>query len=183
MNWIQSIKRAQSIKVFQSRVKSVKFPHCFVDFDRAGSLGFIINTSLISGEELVTFTKYITRLEEQGKKVLLIEINLRRKSEPIFSGSSRSIFIHPGLINWLDFPSVSLLQDINKFNADILFNLDTSKRMTSRFICGFSNAAMRVGIDEEKYKGYYELMLQIESGAKLKNILNSFEQYSKMLKK
>ncbi len=183
MNWLQSIKHDHSLKVFRNRGKRVKFPHSFVDFEDANRVGFIVNIGLISGEELVTFTKYITRLEEHGKKVLVVELNLRRKSEPMFSGSSESIFINPAQLNWLDFPSVTLQQEINRFNCDIIFNLDTSERMTSRFICGLSNASMRVGVHEEEYEGYYELMLQIEAGARLRQILNTFETYSKMLKK
>lgn len=183
MNWLQSIKHNHSLNVFRSRGKRVKFPHRFVDFEEAKKVGFIINIGLLSGEELVTFTKYITRLEENGKKVLVVELNLRRKSEPMFAGSSESIFINPSQLNWLDFPSVTMQQQINKFNCDILFNLDTSERMTSRFICGLSNASMRVGVHEEEYEGYYELMLQIGIDSRLKEVLKTFERYSKMLKK
>mgnify|MGYP001554518476 CR=1 FL=1 len=183
MNWLQSIKHGYSLKVFRNRGKRVKFPHRFVDYEEAGRIGFIINIALMSGKELVAFTKYITQLEESGKKILVIELNLRRKSEPVFSGSSASIFINPKQINWLDFPSVSVLRQINKFECDILYNLDTSERMTSRFICGLSNASMRVGIHEEEYEGFYELLLQIKKGARLREVLDTFERYTKMLKK
>ena len=183
MNWVQSIKHGYSLKVFRSRGKKVKFPHRFVDFEQASRVGFIINIGLLSAQELVSFTKYITRLEENGKKVLVVELNLRRKSEPMFAGSSASIFINPGQINWLDFPSVPMQKQINKFECDIIYNLDTSERMTSRFICGLSNAAMRVGLHEEEYEGFYELMLQIDKETRLSEVLDTFERYSKMLKK
>lgn len=181
MNWVQSIRHKHSLNIFRNRAKKVSFPHTSVGFERASTLGFIINIGLINAEELVLFTKYITQLEDKGKKVVLIELNFQRKSAPMFTKSLQSIFIGPSDTNWLSFPSVDILKTINAAGIDILFNLDTSERMTSRYICGLSNAKMRVGLHEAEYEDYYELMLQMNHNVKLQKVLDTYERYTKML--
>lgn len=183
MNWIQSIKHQRSLSLFRKRSSKVKFPHEFVDFDHAKTFGFIINIGHINPDELVHFTKYITKLEEKGKKVIVIELNLRKKAEPMFGTSVNAMFIDTNQVNWLGFPSTDRLRKMNNAKFDILFNLDTSEEMTSRFICGLSNARMRVGVHEEETQNYYELMLQTGPESRLKPLLESFEMYSKMLHK
>lgn len=183
MNWLQSIRHRHSLNLFRSRAKKVSFPHQSVGFHHAQTLGFIINIGLINAEELVFFTKYITQLEDAGKKVVVVELNFHRKSTPMFTQSIRSIFVSSADVNWLSFPSVDKLKQINKAKCDIIFNLDTSERMTSRFICGLSNAKMRVGMHEEEYEEFYELMLQMEDNSKLSSVLKTYETYTKMLNK
>lgn len=183
MNWIQSLKHGYSLKVFEQRAKKISFPHAFVDFDKAKSVGFIVNISLFNAEDLVYFTKYITRLEQSGKEVLVVEMNFKRKSVPMFKDSVRSIFINPEQYNWLALPSIKRVKVLNKAKLDLLVDLDTSEIMTSRFICGLSNARMRVGLHEEGYEHFYELLLQLPRTTSMNQILNTFETYTKMIEK
>jgi hypothetical protein len=183
MNWIQSFRHRYSIRVFQQRAKKVKFPHAFVDLERANAIGFIVNIDQFSADDLVFFTRYITHLEEKGKKVVVVEITYRRKSEPMFRGSVHSIFINPEQMNWLRFPSIKRLQELNSTNLDILLNLDSSELMTSRFVCGLSSAKTRSGLYEQGNESYYELMLQLPLETPLAKVLETFEFYSKMLEK
>jgi|GEM_PF-1289107 len=183
MNWLQTKKLAYSLKVFKTRARKVKFPHQFVDFKNAKRIGLLVNLPKMSGDEIISFSRYLDALEADGKQVLVVELNFLRKSEPMFAGNTPTIFINPSHLNWLDFPSVPMLREINKFKCDIFFNLDTSPRMSSRFICGLSNAKMRVGVHSEDSEGYYELMLQMKEEAPLQEVLQTFERYSKMLEK
>ena len=183
MNWVQSLRHKHSLNVFKKRAKKVSFPHEFVDFNRAKRIGFIVNIGLFSAEDLVFFTKYITQLEEKGKEVVVVELNFKRRSDAMFKDSIRSIFINPEQINWLNFPSIQRLKEINDTNCDILLNLDTSEIMTSRFICGLSNARTRVGIHEPGYENFYELLLQMPLETKMSKILDTFETFTTMLEK
>ncbi|MEM6268504.1 MAG: hypothetical protein AAF998_03660 [Bacteroidota bacterium] len=183
MNWLQSLKHGYSLKVFEQRARKVTFPHAFVDLDKAASVGFIINMGLFSPEDLVDFTKYITRLEHAGKVVLVVELNFKRKGSPMFKDSVRSIFINPEQINWLGLPSVRRLQELNKARLDLLVNLDTSESMTSRYICGLSNARTRVGLHELGYEKFYELLLDMPRTTSMQELLGAFETFTKMLEK
>lgn len=183
MNWLQSLRHRYSLSVFQTRANKVAFPHQFVDFDHAQMLGFIVNIGQFNADDLVYFTKYITHLEDKGKKVVVVELNFQRKAEPMFRDSVRSVFINTSQINWLDMPSLSRMKEVNDAKIDILVNLDLSERMTSRYVCGLSNAQTRVGLHEPGYEQYYELMLQLPAETKLNKVLEHFEFYSKMIEK
>ena len=183
MNWLQSIRHRYSVKVFSQRAKKVSFPRAFVDLEHANAIGFIVNIEQFSADDLVYFTKYITHLEDRGRKVVVVEISYGRKSEPMFRDSTHSVFINREQMNYLRFPSIKRLQELNATHLDILVNLDTSDRMTSRFVCGLSNAKTRVGLFEYGHESYYELMLQLPLESKLHKILETFEFYSKMLEK
>ncbi|HHG86232.1 MAG TPA: hypothetical protein ENJ82_15890 [Bacteroidetes bacterium] len=183
MNWLQSVKHNYSVTVFEKRAKKVSFPHAFVDFDKAKTIAFIVNISQFNPEDLVSFTKYISKLETVGKSVVVIELNFERKSLPMFKASTRSIFINPEGINWLKFPAVERLREINRLKCDLLVNLDTSEQMTSHFICGLSNAKTRVGLAQDGYEAFYELLLQLPNTTKITKLLETFEMFTKMLEK
>lgn len=183
MNWAQSVRHRYSLKLFNKRARKIEFPHDFVDLDRAKTIGFIVNINLLQPKDLIALTDFLTKLEDTGKDVFIVEINFKRKSEPMFNETIKSIFINPEHVNWLGFPAIGRLQEINKQKSDILLNLDVSEKMTSRFICGLSNAKTRVGMYEEGYEEYYELMLEISPETKLKDMLSHLETYLKMIEK
>lgn len=183
MNWVQSIRHRVSLSTFEKRASKVRFPHTFVDFDVAKTIGFIVNIAEFNAEDLVNFTQYITKLEDRGKAVVVIEINLERKAEPMFRDTVRSVFINSAQVNWLFMPSVPTMKSINNFQLDILVNLDRSEPMTARYVCGLTNARTRVGLHEQGYEEYYELMLQLSPETKIQKVLEHFEFYAKMLEK
>jgi hypothetical protein len=183
MNWLQSIRHQRSLSVFKSRATKVRFKHSFVDFEAAKNIGFIVNIAEFNAEDLVYFTQYITKLEDKGKGVIVIEINLERKAEPMFRESVRSVFINSTQVNWLQMPSIPTMRAINGFHMDILVNLDHSELMTSRYVSGFCNAVTRVGLHQEGYEDFYELMLQLQPETKIHKVLEQFELYTKMIEK
>ena len=183
MKWLKDYKQKFSLRVFRKRAKNVKFPHKGVDLERAKKIGIIVNMNMMTSKDLIILTDFITRLEDTGKQLILIELNFKRKTEPMFNETNQTIFINPTQISWLGFPSREALQEINKNKIDILLNLDISDLMTSRFICGLSNASTRAGFFEEGYEEFYEFMLDIPKETKLKELLTSFETYLKMIEK
>lgn len=183
MNWIQSVRHKYSLNLFHKRAKKGEFRHEFIDLDTAKKIGFVVNINMMAPKDLIALTDFLTKLEDSGKTVFVVEINFKRKSEPMFNETIRSIFINPDHINWLGFPSTEKLQEINKEKPEILMNLDTSEKMTSRFICGLSNADTRAGMYEEGYEEFYELMLDISKDTKLKDLLSHLETYLKMIEK
>lgn len=183
MNWIAERKKNYSLKLFEKRAKKVKFPHSFVDLEQANSIGVIVNINMFTSKDLIVITDYITKLEDSGKSVFLIELNFKRRTEPMFSDTNKTVFINPTHINWLGLPSREVLARVNKYKPDILINLDNSQSMTSRFICGLANAKTRAGFYEEGFENFYELMIDLPKDTKLKSLLSAFEDYLKMIEK
>lgn len=183
MNWLQNLKQKYSLRTYAKRAQKVRFPHSFVDLERASRIGFILNMNQFNSKDLIVLTDYITKLEDHGKSVVLIELNFQRRTEPMFNETIKSIFLNREHINWLEFPSVKKMQEVNASQCEILINLDTSERMTSRYVCGFSSAPTRVGIAREGEEQFYELMVELPEDVKLKPMITQFETYLKMLEK
>ena len=183
INWIREKKRSFSLNRFHKKAEKVKFKHEFVDLKSAVRIGFILNTTNSSAQDLILLTDYISKLEtQQRKEVFVIELNFRRKSQPVFRETHRSLFVNPKYINWLGFPSMEILKEINSKPTDILIDLDRGSSLTSKFISGLSNARMRAGHHEEELEPFYDLMISGQSGS-LKDFLAQLEVYMNMLKK
>jgi hypothetical protein len=183
MNWLEKIKQKYSLRVYGKRSRKVAFRHDFVDFDHATKIGFILNMNQFNSKDLIVLTDYITKLEDHGKSVVVIELNFQRRTEPMFNETIRSIFLNRENINWLEFPSLVKMKEINEAGIEIVLNLDTSERMTSRYICGLINAKTRVGMAREGEEEFYELMVELPEDVKLKPMIQQFETYLKMLEK
>lgn len=184
MNLYQRLKHNYSVRMFYQRARKVSFPHQFVDLEHAKKVGFLININQFTAKDILVLTAFMTKIEDLGIQVFTVELNFNRGTIPMFNGHSSSVFINKEQINWLGFPALSKLQEINKLKCDILLNLDSSEKMTSKFICGLSNARTRVGIFEKGMENFYELMLNFEKGSlKLQPMLKEFENYLKMITK
>ena len=183
MNKFQELIKRYSLRIFYKKAKKVHFKHNFVSFEKAKTFAFIININKLSSRELINITEYITRLEDQGKTIYMIELNFKKKTEPMFRDNVKSIFVNPVNLNWLGFPSRQILEKINSLKIDILLNLDTSEKMTAGFICGLSNAQTRGGIFDENLINFYELMLELPPETRSKELLRQFETYTRMIEK
>lgn len=184
IKWIREKKRAFSLQRFSKKAEKVRFAHAFVDLKSAKRIGFILNTTNSSAKDLIMLTDYIAKLETQhSKEVFVVELNYRRKSEPVFKETHRSLFVNPRHVNWLGFPSMEVLKDLNSVPTDILIDLDQGESLTSKFISGLSNARMRAGLHQEGFEPFYDLMLSAEGAPSLKVFLNQLEVYLNMLKK
>lgn len=184
MNWFETLKHRQSLRKFGNKARKSAYERSFIDLERAKTVAIMLNINQFNSRDLIILTDYINKLEEEGKKVYVLEMNFKRKSEPMFTESNHSsLFISLENINWLGHPSSDTLKMINKLNCDILVNLDTSEKLTSRFICGLSNAKTRVGLYGEAYEPYYELMVEIPEDISLKEMLLEIEKYLRMIEK
>jgi hypothetical protein len=101
----------------------------------------------------------------------------------MFIETIKSIFLNPSQISWLGIPSLSKMKEINLTRCDIMVNLDPGENLTSKFICGLSNAKMRAGISRPGLEMFYEFLLEIPEDTRLKSLLSQFEHYFKEFEK
>lgn len=183
MKWLENWRRNRGAKVFRQRSAKVQFPHAFKDLDLAKRIGFIVNLEELSPEDLAYLVHYLAEMQRMGKEVLVVELNFQRKAMPVFNGKVDSIFIGNAHKNLFGLPSIKKMQELNKSKLDILVNLDRSEWNTGTYICGLSNASMRVGLHKPDLEDYFELMLQLPAETKIQKVLAHFEHYSNMLQK
>lgn len=181
MNALRTFKRNLALRNFRKKSASIAFPHWGMGIYKARHIGLMVNVTLSNPKDLIMLTEFIGKLEELGKKILVIEINFGKKAEQMFNETTQSIFVSRKHVNWLGLPAKELLKEINSQKLDLLLDFDTSDTLTARFIAGFSNAATRVGLFDEEFKANYELSIESPRSIKLKSLIASYEQYLKMV--
>ncbi|MEO1587484.1 MAG: hypothetical protein AAFS00_09375, partial [Bacteroidota bacterium] len=159
MDWLNDIKDRFSKRRMRSLDRTKEYSRDFVDLESANRIGVILNTSFSPESDLRQIQEYIKSLQQRSKRLVVIEINANKKSEPSFSQYPDYIFINPTKLNWLDYPTPAIENQIRKHELDILMDFDLSVHMTSKYICSMARAKTRTGVHREGFESCYELMI------------------------
>lgn len=178
---LKEIQRNLAVRNFRKKSKDIAFPHWGIGFTKAKNIGIMINVTVSNPKDLIMVTEFIGRLEEQGKRVVVIELNFAKKAEPMFNETTKSIFVGRKQVNWLGLPAREILKEINAQKLELLLDFDTTDSLTARFICGFSNASTRVGLYDDEFWTNYDLTINTPRTIKLKSLIAGYEQYLKMV--
>ncbi|MCI4668000.1 MAG: hypothetical protein MRZ79_07550 [Bacteroidia bacterium] len=181
MDWINDIKDKFSRKRIRSLDRTKEYNRDFVDIDSARKIGMILNLSTTDPGDISLVEDYMEALKKRSKDILLIEINLDKKSEPTYSNIPNSIFINPTKLNWLDYPIPSLENQIRSHELDILMDFDMSTRMPSKYICSMARAKTRTGLHREGFEVCYELMIDPTESNDMKNMIKEFDYFLNMI--
>lgn len=182
MKQLQRIRDWYIRRTYEQKTKRKPGTHDFLSLRDAKSICLIINVTDVDPKELVSIAEYLTKIEETGKQIAVVEVNYKSRSKPIFNETVRSIFVNPAKCTWAGVPEQSILKLINKQHFDILINTDTSGRATSRLLAGMSNARTRIGpYTDEESVNYYEMTIQITEDLRFRSLMLHFETYLNML--
>lgn len=182
MEWLNELKE----KFSKRRIRNLdrkEYRRDFIDIGKAKRIGMIINVNQLGSEDLKLLRNYIDALKKRSKELLLIEINFHKKSDPQFSSSVESIFINPAKLNWLDYPTPTIENQIRRHELDILMDFDHSNRMTSKYLCSMAKAKTRAGIHREGFESCYELMINGSGDNGMKTMIKEFDYFLNMIDK
>lgn len=181
MEWLTDLKENFSRRRIRSLDRTKEYSRDFVDLESARKIGLIVNVSQISPEDLDLIHTYTKALKKRNKKLLLIELNFQKKSLPILSHMADAIFLNPAKLNWLDYPTPGLENEIRKHELDILMDFDSSNRMTSKYLCSMARAKTRTGVHREGFESCYELMINREEVPTMKAMIKEFDYFLNMI--
>ncbi|MDX2246925.1 MAG: hypothetical protein SF052_09135 [Bacteroidia bacterium] len=181
MEWLNDIKEKFSKRRIRNLDRSEEYMRDFVDIESAKNIGVIINMNALSPEELKLVNNYVEALQKRHKRLLVIELNFNKKSEPYFTNSVESVFINPAKLNWLDYPTPAIENQIRKYDLDILMDFDFSSHMTAKYICGMAKAKTRTGVHREGFESCYELMIDREDERDIKAVIREFDYFLNMI--
>lgn len=182
MKQIQKIRDWYIRRFYQDELRRKPGEHEYISLRAAKSICLIINVTEVDPKELISIADYLTKLEESGKQIAVVEVNYKSRSKPIFNETVRSIFVNPARCTWAGAPEQGILKMINKQHFDVLINTDTSGKATSRLLAAMSNAKTRVGpyTDEDSVK-YYEMTIEVAGELRFRPLMIHFETYLNML--
>ncbi|GAB4418826.1 MAG: hypothetical protein OHK0039_30640 [Bacteroidia bacterium] len=181
MEWYNDIKEKFSKRRIRNLDRSKDYTRDFVDLESARKIGVIINVDACSEADLELMRNYVLALKERKKEVLIIELSFNKKAESILSPLGDTIFINPTKLNWLDYPTPTIEQQIRKHELDILMDFDDSGRMTSKYLCSLARAKTRTGVFHEGFESCYELMIDSEEVNNKKATINEFDYFLNMI--
>jgi hypothetical protein len=159
MAWFNDLKDKFSKRRIRSLDRTKEYGRDFIDIDSAHRIGIIVNMQDCEAEDLKLIEQYIGALTKRKKELLLIELTADKKAESHFEGRARTIFIDPTKVNWLDYPTPAIEEEVQAFEMDILMDFDRSPRMASKYLCSMARAKTRTGMHREGLESCYELMI------------------------
>ncbi|MEM7369316.1 MAG: hypothetical protein AAF587_12005 [Bacteroidota bacterium] len=181
MEWLNDLKEKFSRRRIRSLDRTKEYSRDFVDLESARKIGLIVNVSQIDPEDLDLVQTYIKALKKRNKKLLVIEVNFLKKSIPILSHITDGVFLNPSKLNWLDYPTPGIENEIRKHELDILMDFDSSNRMTSKYLCSMARAKTRTGVHREGFESCYELMINREDVPTMKAMIKEFDYFLNMI--
>ncbi|MEM7654752.1 MAG: hypothetical protein AAF399_01380 [Bacteroidota bacterium] len=183
MEWLSDLKEKFSKRRIRNLDRTKEYSRDFVDLDSARYVGLIVNADETAGEDLDLIRTYMGALRKRNKRLLLIEISFNKKAEPVLAKSGEDIFINPTKLNWLDYPTPTIENQIRKHELDILMDFDLSVHMTSKYICSMARAKTRTGVHREGFESCYELMInQVDAKVLgLKAMIKEFDYFLNMI--
>lgn len=183
MSWFERQKDNLARYFYHRRTRKIKPRHDFVALHQAKKIGIIIHVNYFNLRYTKQIADFVTRLEQEGKQVYIIELNTKNKADSVFSDIKLSVFLNRKYFNWFRIPNHFATAKVNKHHLDILIDLDPSDELFSRFLVGLSNARMRVGIHREGFENYYDLLIAVPANTPAGTLLTQIENYLNMLEK
>lgn len=183
MSWFERQKEKLARYFYKRRSEKIRPRHDFVSLRQAKKVGILIHVNFFNLRYTKQIADFVTRLEQEGKQVYIIELNTKNNADSVFSDIKLSVFLNRKYFNWLKIPNHFATAKVNKHHLDILIDLDSSEESYSRFLTGLSNARMRVGFHREGAERYYDLMIAMNPAAPVGSLLEQIENYLNMLQK
>lgn len=183
MEWLNELKEKFSRRRIRNLDRTKEYTRDFVDIESARNIGLIINVNHLSPEDLKLLETYVQGLKKRSKKILLIELNFHKNSSPYFNNGTESIFINPSKLNWLDYPTPGIENQIRQHELDILIDFDLTNRMTSKYVCSIAKAKTRTGMHKEGFESCYELMIGSSENKGMKGMIKEFDYFLNMIDK
>ncbi|MDW3646217.1 MAG: hypothetical protein R8P61_04065 [Bacteroidia bacterium] len=181
MEWLNDLKEKFSKRRIRNLDRSKEYIRDFVDIESANKIGVIVNMNHLEGKDLALVTEYLETLKRRNKKILIIELNFNKKEVPHFTSYTNHIFISPTKLNWLDYPTPAIENEIRQHELDILMDFDYSSRMTSKYVCSMAKAKTRTGVHHEGYESCYELMIYHDEESGMKGLIKEFDYFLNMI--
>lgn len=184
MDWLNDIKDRFSKRRMRSLDRTKEYSRDFVDIESANRIGVILNTSYSPESDLRLIEDYIKSLQKRSKRLVVIEINSNKKSEPSYTQYPDYIFINPTKLNWLDYPTPNLETQVRSYELDILMDFDPSAQMVSKYVCSMARARTRTGIHQEGFESCYELMIDPPKDGEelpMKMMIKEFDYFLNMI--
>jgi hypothetical protein len=147
--------------------------------DQANSIGIIFDASEKGNLEIVK--KFVSSLKDEKKKVRVLGYyNLKELPFELNSKLDYDYFSKKD-INWHLKPGNSIVTNFANEPFDILLNLSVEQVLPIQYVFVMSKANFKVGRAKGKHVPFYDLSIEVNEDAGLKQLIDIFTKYLRMI--
>jgi hypothetical protein len=165
---------------FSKEVARMKHDREAVGFDQARKIGILYDATDMKDFEVIK--QYVKEVRAQQKEVTALGfVDRKELSQNQFSQLGIDFFSKKNL-NWKMIPSHRAVTNFINEKFDIVINLAKNDIFPLRYIAALSKARFRVGRFDKQFTFCYDLMIDTESGADIKQFIEQAENYLRQIK-
>lgn len=146
-------------------------------FNLKNADSFLILFDANSNEDVELVNKYIQYLKDLGKKVTSLAFFNHKELSPNFKPSLNSVFLTKKQINWLSVPKSDAVSNLITTEFDVLINFVVKDIFPLTYVTALSKANFKIGKFDNKYKNYYDFMIDVGQENKLKSFMKHVDYY------
>lgn len=149
-----------------------------VNIENAKHIGLI---AYINDEKhLKAIEDYAQKLKDQGKNVDLIVFTPEKEVPHYCMPKIHEVFVPQKMVNWYKIPAGKPVKSFQQKHFDILIDLCLEHYKETLYMVATSSATMRVGLYDEKWVKYYDLMISDNDNDKI-NLMSYIQEVEKYL--
>lgn len=175
MEWIERIRTYFYNKKLSNKLKQQRSDRALLNHDQASTIGILYDSTQPDND--ITITKLAEELRNVGKKVVVFGYIDDKKID------------HKGDIRLLNKQTVSFayIPDENTINPfvnqkfDLLLACFTNSNLPLEYVIALSTAKCRVGMYQPNKEFLYELMVKLQPGQGVEDLIRQIKQLLKQI--
>lgn len=183
MSILYYIKQKIFFFVLKRKKASIIRQSSFLSFDEIKTISLIYqDKSIIDNNKWDELISICNKLIQYGKQVNLF-IYSDAISFPEDIQKFKPIIISKKDLNWFYIPRKDLQNNILNKNNDIIIDFTEISKLSTLFILTISNSKMKIGKDDEKFRSYFDFLIEWKDKETVSEFLNNIIHYLQILKK
>jgi len=171
-----SLRKYLFNKELQQRRRKVRL----ITLERAATIGILYN--LFTEDDFKVMSRFIKKLQEQGKKVKAIAYNGGKIVPPFYNETLTQDLILEKQLTRLSFPKVPFVSEFIESQFDILFDFSMEHNFPVFYLGALSSAGFKIGLNEDNRVPYFDLVITPESNSSLEKHIESTLLYLEQIK-
>jgi hypothetical protein len=165
---------------FKKEAKKIHREREITNFDDAVKIGLVYDAT--DEHDTETMKNYVKNLRSNMKKdVLALGYIDKKTPHPSQYAQFGLDFFTRKDLNFNMIPADPIVNNFINEKFDILINVYASKALPLRYVSAHSQAKFKIGCFNSGNADYMDMMVKMESGTSLKNMINEIEHFLRII--
>ena len=179
MGFIEKMKNRIGAIACQRAAAQVKVIRDAKNFEQSKKIGILYDATNLEEFEIVR--EYAKMIREKKIEVKALGFVNEKETQSNQMPTIDLDFFTKRELNWYDKPGGYIVENFINTEYDILISLDFNDCYPLQYISAVSKAKFRVGKYDEKFKLYYDLMIDLQNNNNLSYFIELVNHYINMI--